>query len=145
MKEMVMPDKIHSLEFDIDIVQYLTMAQIQVIINKMLEHENVIDRQIIKDMLTVQMCTNIEIVDDLDYNLVCQSGLLEEVKKIVVNYNDIDYFISKTETIEHIFSKFLGDIYKLSEKAVDKLPKNNKTWNKIIDKVDTIVNKNDKQ
>lgn len=143
MKELKKREVIHNEEFDINIKPYLTIAEIELIVNKVSSIENVVQRQLLKDMLVIKFCTDIEGVDDLDYDLIVESGLMRVIYDNIQNYFEIDIFMREHESINRIVARFLESVAKTADKAVKNMPKTPKSWEKLISKFSDVVNKND--
>lgn len=144
MKELKYAEMIHNERFDIDIKPYLITAEIELIVDKILEQDNMIHRDIIKNMLVIKFCTNIENVDEMDYDLVVSSGLLSEILDIVENYYDIDTYVLRSESVENSVKKFLENTSIVIDKATKSMPKTPKAWEKMFGQLAEAVKKNDK-
>jgi len=146
MIELKKAEMIHNEEFDIEIKPYLNASEIQLIIEEVGKNDNVVTKQLLKDMLIIRFCTNIEdnIVDNLNYDLVVESGLIDVIRENVKNYYDVDGFIMQNESINRSVSKFLESISATADKAVKNMPKTPKGWEKLLGQFAEVVKKNDK-
>ena len=106
MKEIKSLDKIYLKDFDVYVNQYLTYAQIQQIINSTLKLDSWAERQQNIDMLVLYHVTNItsEELENIGHDTILQSGLLDEVCKMVKNINDIYKGIDYSESLKFALS-----------------------------------------
>ena len=106
MKEIKSLDKIYLKDFDVYVNQYLTYAQIQQIINSTLKLDSWAERQQNIDMLVLYHVTNItsEELENIGHDTILQSGLLDEVYKMVKNINDIYKGIDYSESLKFALS-----------------------------------------
>ena len=91
MKELKELDPIYSQKFDIHIKPYLSLSQIQKIINEVLQVENFEERESIIDYLILCYATDIgqSKIDELGPDILLQSGLIDEVKNNIENLNKL--------------------------------------------------------
>lgn len=143
MKELKKREVIHNEEFDIEIKPYLTMAEMELIVDKVSKIDNVVQRQLLKDMLVLELCTNIEGVADLDYDLAVESGLVSVVVDNVQNYFDVECYVAEDKAINRSVARFLESISQTADKAVKNMPKTPKAWEKLFGQLGTLVKKND--
>lgn len=106
MKEIKSLDKIYLKDFDVYVNQYLTYAQIQQIINSTLKLESWAERQQNIDMLVLYHVTNItsEELENIGHDTILQSGLLDEVYKIIKNIDQIYKGIDYSESLKFALS-----------------------------------------
>lgn len=104
--------KTHYIEeFDINVNDYLTYAEIQVIVNGIIKFNTWSERQTNIDMLVLNFATDIgaEKLQEIGHEALLESGLIDEVNNHIVNYTQIYEGIRYTESIV----KALNDIVKL--------------------------------
>lgn len=91
MKELKELEPIYLQNFDVKVNQYLTLSQIQKIINEAIIVEDYEQRESIIDYLLLCYCTDIgqETVENLGPDIIIQSGLMDEIKKNVKNLDKL--------------------------------------------------------
>lgn len=91
MKELKELSSIYLKDFDIEVYPYLSLSQIQKIINEVLLVDNFEERESIINYLILCYCTDIkkEVIDSLGPDIFIQSGLIEEVKKNIKNFDKL--------------------------------------------------------
>ena len=112
MKLKEIKRKTHYIEeFDINVNDYLTYAEIQVIVNGIIKFNTWSERQTNIDMLVLNFATDIgaEKLQEIGHEALLESGLIDEVNNHIVNYTQIYEGIRYTESIV----KALNDIVKL--------------------------------
>ena len=112
MKLKEIKRKTHYIEeFDINVNDYLTYAEIQVIVNGIIKFDTWSERQTNIDMLVLNFATDIgaEKLQEIGHEALLESGLIDEVNNHIVNYTQIYEGIRYTESIV----KALNDIVKL--------------------------------
>ena len=89
MKELKELEPIYLQNFDIKVYPYLSLSQIQKIINEVLLVDNFEERESIIDYLILCYCTDIgqEKIDALGPDIFIKSGLIDEVKNKIKNLN----------------------------------------------------------
>lgn len=92
MKELKELKDIYLEEFDIHVKRYLTISQIQKIIDEALMVGNFEERESIIDYLTLCYCTDIgqKEIDELGPDILIQSGLMDKVKESIINWNKLN-------------------------------------------------------
>ena len=132
MKEIKNIDKVYLDKFDIYVESYLTYAQIQQIIKFIITQDDWATRQQTIDMLLLYHTTNIskEELEQVGHDNLLKSGLIDEVKAVVKNLNQIqealDYSQSLPRALKQISDK-LPEFRKIIQEAV---MKNGRTNNK---------------
>lgn len=104
--------KTHYLEeFDINVNDYLTYAEIQVIVDSIIKFNTWSERQTNIDMLVLNFATDIgaEKLQEIGHESLLESGVIDAVNNHIVNYTQIYEGIRYTESIV----KALNDIVKL--------------------------------
>lgn len=91
MKELKELSSIYLKNFDVEVHPYLSLSQIQKIINEVLLVNNFEERESIIDYLILCYCTNIEQkqIDELGADIFIQSGLMDEIKNSIVNFDKL--------------------------------------------------------
>lgn len=126
MKELKELDYIYSQKFDINIKPYLSLSQIQKIINEVLQVNNFEERESIIDYLILCYATDIgqQKVDELGPDILLQSGLIDEVKNNIKNLNKlfegITYHESAGKALREIAKKLPEDLNEMMKDVVHK-------------------------
>lgn len=126
MKELKELDPIYSQKFDIHIKPYLSLSQIQKIINEVLQVENFEERESIIDYLILCYVTDIgqSKIDELGPDILLQSGLIDEVKNNIENLNKlfegITYHESAGKALREIAKKLPEDLNEMMKDVVHK-------------------------
>lgn len=126
MKELKELDPIYSQKFDIHIKPYLSLSQIQKIINEVLQVENFEERESIIDYLILCYATDIgqSKIDELGPDILLQSGLIDEVKSNIENLNKlfegITYHESAGKALREIAKKLPEDLNEMMKDVVHK-------------------------
>lgn len=126
MKELKELDSIYSQKFDIHIKPYLSLSQIQKIINEVLQVENFEERESIIDYLILCYATDIgqPKIDELGPDILLQSGLIDEVKNNIENLNKlfegITYHESAGKALREIAKKLPEDLNEMMKDVVHK-------------------------
>ena len=121
----------HDDEFDIDINEYLTYAQIQQIVNAVIkaskENDSWSERQTNIDMLVLFHATNIgvEKLEEIGHEALLTSGLISRVNCHVMNLQKIYEAIDYTESWKRVGFKFVSQLPELM---------NNETLNAVLKK-----------
>ena len=89
MKKLKELEPIYLQNYDVKVKQYLSLSEIQKIINEVLLVENFEERESIIDYLILCYCTDIgkEKVDELGPYIFVKSGLIDQVKENIKNLN----------------------------------------------------------
>nr|DAE59966.1 MAG TPA: hypothetical protein [Caudoviricetes sp.] len=115
-------------EFDVEVNQYLTYAQIVQISQAVSQFTNWAERQQNIDILVLFHATNMgkERIESMTHDEMLTSGLLEAVKNNVVNYYQIKDCIDYTDSIQRALSQIAkrlpeitNNLKSLSVKNVD--------------------------
>ena len=121
----------HDDEFDIDINEYLTYAQIQQIVNAVIkaskENDSWSERQTNIDMLVLFHATNIgvEKLEEIGHEALLTSGLIDKVNNHVFNLHQVYEAIGFTESWKRAGFKFVSQLPDLV---------NNETFNAVLKK-----------
>lgn len=132
MKEIKSLGTIYLSDFDIEVNPYLTLTQIQQIANAVTKFDVWAEREQNKNLLVLYHATNIgkDKIEELGYDLLHESGLIDAVIGIIKNYEDIDKALSYTES----FQRMIVQISK-------ELPELTKSFNKLTGEIDGAKNK----
>lgn len=108
MKELKGLKEKYLENYDVEVKQYLTLSQIQDIINNVLQVETFEERENIIDYFLLVFMTNIEKekIDELGPDIFIESGLVDEVKKSIKNidklFEGITYHESTGKAIRNL-------------------------------------------
>ena len=102
MKELKELSSIYLEDFDVEVYPYLSLSQIQKIINEVLLVDNFEERESIIDYLILCYSTNIDkkIIDDLGSDIFIKSGLMDKVKENIINLDKLIEGIEYHESAE---------------------------------------------
>ena len=131
MKELKAAEQVYLEDYGVHVNRYLTLAQIQQIVNAIKVFDTWAEREQNKNMLVLYHATDIgkEALEASDYNLLQSSGLIDSVLECVVNFYDIDKALDWTESTQRALAQIIKDglpqIRKILEnpKAVAKVKK----------------------
>ena len=125
MKKIDNIQPIYLEEYDVHVNTYLTYAQIQQIINGVLNSENWAIRQQNIDMLLLYHVTDIkrEELENTGHDLLLQSGLIDKVKNNVKNYTQVLEGLSYTESIAAALNKIVKTLPSIIETKAKQLKK----------------------
>ena len=131
MKELKAAERVYLEQYDVHVNRYLTLAQIQQIVNAIKVFDTWAEREQNKNMLVLYHATDIgkEALEASDYDLLQSSGLIDSVLECVVNIHDIDKALDWTESTQRALAQIIKDglpqIRKILEnpKAVAKVKK----------------------
>lgn len=132
MKEIKSLDTIYLADFDIEVNPYLTLAQIQQIVNTITKFDVWAEREENKNMLILYHATNIgkEKLEEIDYNTLHDSGLIDAVNGSIKNYSEVDEAVKYTESFQRMISQISRE-----------LPELTKSFNKVAGEIDKTKNK----
>ena len=131
MKELKATEQVYLEDYDVHVNRYLTLAQIQQIVNAIKVFDTWAEREQNKNVLVLYHATDIgkEALEASDYNLLQSSGLIDNVLDCIVNFYDIDKALDWTESTQRALAQIIKDglpqIRKILEnpKAVAKVKK----------------------
>lgn len=126
MKELKSISPLYLEEYDVSIKPYLTYAQIQNIVNSIVTTNTWAEKQQNIDMLLLYYVTDIgrEQLEKYTHDELLQSGLIEKVKKCVLNYNIIEEAISYTTSVQKSLTTIVKELSNKLE-AINKKGKSN--------------------
>lgn len=125
MKELKGIDSIYLEDYDIKVNKYLTEAQIQQIVNAIIQFDTWAEREENKNILVLYHATDMT-KDDIEkypYDILQSSGLIDSVIKNIDNYEEINKAVSWTEGMSRTLNqiaKELGKMMKNHEKTSKK-------------------------
>lgn len=126
MKELKGLKTIYLDNYDIEVKQYLSLSQIQKIINEVIQVDTFEERENVIDYLLLIYCTNIgqEKIDELGPDILIESGLVDEVKKNIKNIDKliegIGYSESAGKALRDISKKLPNDLSELINSDISK-------------------------
>ena len=122
MKEI---SKIYLKDYDVYVNPYLTYAQIQAIANSVKTMGSWAERQQNIDMLVLAFGTSLDraTIEAKDHDYWLNTGLIDEVKKNIINFGDIQGAITYEESIIKLLKTISQEIPEFNKK-VDEVMKN---------------------
>lgn len=122
MKEI---DKIYLKDYDVYVNPYLSYAQIQAIANSVKTMGSWAERQQNIDMLVLAFGTSLDTatIEAKDHDYWLNTGLIDEVKKNIINFGDIQGAITYEESIIKLLKTISQEIPEFNKK-VDEVMKN---------------------
>lgn len=113
MKELTAIPAVYLQGYDVEVNPYLTIEQIQQIVEKLTPLQSWAEREQTKNVLILYHATNIgkDVLGNTDYDILHTSGLIDAVIGQVRNIDQIDEAVQWTESTQ----RALGQI-------VEKLP-----------------------
>lgn len=117
-------ERIYIKDIDVWVDPYLTMDKIETIGKKMLEYSLFTEREVVKHTLILTLCTDIQDIDNIPYDMLVHNEVIEKVIENINNYYDIDLFVSRSESLQVHLGNFLKTANVSLDKAVKKIPKN---------------------
>ena len=124
MKELKELEDIYLQKFDVEVHPYLSLSEIQKIINEVLLTDNFEARESIIDYLILCYATNIgrDTIDKLGPDIFLKSGLIDEVKNNIKNLpkllEGIAYHESAGKAIREISKKLPEDLNEMMKNVV---------------------------
>lgn len=124
MKELKELSSIYLKDFDIEVYPYLSLSQIQKIINEVLLVDNFEERESIIDYLILCYSTNIDkkIIDDLGSDIFIKSGLMDRVKENIINLDKliegIEYHESAGKALRMIAKNIPSDFNNILKNGI---------------------------
>lgn len=124
MKELKELGSIYLKDFDVEVYPYLSLSQIQKIINEVLLVDNFEERESIIDYLILCYSTNIDkkIIDDLGSDIFIKSGLMDKVKENIINLDKliegIEYHESAGKALRMIAKNIPSDFNNILKNGI---------------------------
>ena len=128
MKEIKNIEKIYLDKFGVEVSPYLTYAQIQNIVNAVCKFDTWADREQNIDILLLHYVTNLtdKEIEEYGHIALLQSGIIDEVRNNVKNFNKIYEAISYTESVGKSLSTISKQLPKLFKEAMENASKSSK-------------------
>lgn len=122
MKEI---SKIYLKDYDVYVNPYLTYAQIQAIANSVKTMGSWAERQQNIDMLVLAFGTSLgtDTIESKEHDYWLNTGLIDKVKKNIINFGDIQSAITYEESIIKLLKTISQEIPEFNKK-VDEVMKN---------------------
>ncbi|MBQ0088559.1 MAG: hypothetical protein KBT27_04425 [Prevotellaceae bacterium] len=141
IEKIVLPENVYVEEFDVIIKPYLTVDEVAMIGDKMLEAEDYCEMIIAKDCALIETCvTDCKLLDGIEYNIIKHCGLMDAIYKIVNNIDDIDEYVKIKTSANVLLGTFLKEAVALITKATDNLA-DNKQIAELIEKAQELTKK----
>lgn len=121
----------HDEELDIDYKCYLTIEELELIVEQMLKYQKYTERLYVKNLMILKHCTNIDI-EKYEYDELLVAGIIDKVNSRIVNIDEIDKAVKYSESIESSARKFFEELTKTVKKYSKNLPKED-SMNKLIE------------
>lgn len=132
MRELNPIEKIYLEEYDVYVNPYLSYEQIQQIVRSVITQEDWIVRQQTIDMLVLYHTTDIakEEFDKITHEDLLKSGLIEKVKGIVKNLNQIQEAIDYTQSLPRALKQISDKLPEFKKIIQETIIKNGRSNNK---------------
>lgn len=141
IEKIVLPENIYVEEFDVEIKPYLTVDEVAIIGDKMLEAEDYCEMIVAKDCALIKACvTDCELLNGIEYNVIKHCGLIDVIYKNVNNIDDIDEYVKIKTSANVLLGTFLKEAIALISKATDNLS-DNKQIAELIEKAQELTKK----
>jgi len=125
MKELKMPEMVELTEFDIKVRPYLLFEECYDIAVHTSTFDNYLDKQVARDCSVLKFATDMteEDLKKYMYSELYNSGLVEQVRKTVVNFDDIYKIESDLNSLENRATILMDTITHFLVEVEKKLPK----------------------
>lgn len=102
---------------DITVKRYLTYDQIQFIVNTVCQFDSWAEREQNIDILLLHYATDLSDteIEEFGHSVLLQSGVIDEVKASVKNYNRIHEAIDYTQSTARAMNQIVKELPKLLE------------------------------
>lgn len=124
MKEIKVLDSVEICDGKMEVKPYLSYAEIQSVCEAVCKFDNWAERQQNIDILLLHFATNLtdEEIENIGHEDLVKSGIIDEVKENVRNYNRIQEAIEYTESTTRALTQIIKEIPNLVKvmKKVDK-------------------------
>ena len=112
--------------YGVTVRNYLTYAEIQNILLQSMKYQTWSERQQIIDYLLLCYVTDIpqNEIDTIGHDLLLQSGLIDEVKKNVCNYNQIQEGLTYEESLLKMLNSLSSNLPVIVDEALEKAKEN---------------------
>lgn len=141
IEKIVLPENIYVEEFDATIKPYLTVDEIAMIGDKMLEAEDYCEMIIAKDCALIKACVvDYELLDGIEYNIIKHCGLMDAIYANVTNIDAIDEYVKIKTSANVLLGTFLKEAVALITKATNNLA-DNKQISELLEKAQELTKK----
>lgn len=125
--DLKMPEKVKTKKHGIEIIPYLTTAQIGVIVSNCITIDDVVMRNQLVDEYVLRFVADIEIETTEEYDLLKSNGVVDEIFIKVQNIPDLYDALTEANDMGNVVRTALNNL-------VDKIP-DEKQLPKLIDKL----------
>lgn len=114
---MIKVEEAKLIEKEIKVKPYLTYAQIQAITNAVCKFDTWSEREENIDVLLLHAVTNLTAkeIEEYGHNALLESGIIDEVKACVKNYERIREAIEYTQSTQRALAQILKELPKMME------------------------------
>ena len=132
MKEIKNIGKVYLDKFDVYVEPYLTYAQIQQIVRSIVTQDDWAVRQQTIDMLLLYHLTDIpkEELEKVGHDDLLKSGLIDEVKSVIKNLNQIQEALDYTQSLPRALKQIADKLPEFKKIIQEAIVKNGRTNNK---------------
>lgn len=111
-------ENLDNLWENLKVNPYLTYAEIQAICNAVCKFDTWAERQTQIDMLVLHFATNItdEQIEEYGHEKLLTSGIVEQVRNGIKNFNSINEAISYTESTQRAVAQILNRMPEIASK-----------------------------
>lgn len=121
--------EIADLKFEVK--PYLTISEMEMIVQNVLAIESLAQRKMIKEMLILKSCTNIDL-EKYEYDLLLVNGVIDGVLQIIYNIETLENLLKEENTMIRVLEKFLTSV---NDKLPKDVNKSVKAWIKELSKL----------
>ena len=116
MKELKKPENVYLEKYDISVKPYLSYDEIQVILNAVEQFDTWSERQTNIDVLMLYFCTDIgkDKIEEIGHELLLSSGLIDDVRRKVVNMNEVYAGLAYNDSISREMKLIMKDLKKIA-------------------------------
>lgn len=121
MKEIKNLEPVYLEQYDIHVNRYLTYAQIQQIVNAVIQFDTWAERQQNIDMLILFHATDMDSkkIEEIGIDTLLASGLVANVKNCIHNYYNIFEALNYTESIQRSLAQISRELPRYMDKVED--------------------------
>lgn len=108
--------------YDINVKRYLDYAEIQNVANEAIKYQTWSERKQLIDYMVLLYATDIDKkkIDDLGHEVFIQSGAMDEINSLIINYTKIEEAIRFEESWIRQIEKLRKEIPNLTKESVAK-------------------------
>ena len=112
MKEIKAIESAKVCNGEIEVKPYLTYAEIQSICDAVCKFDSWAERQQNVDILLMHFATSItdEEIQEIGHEALIQSGIIDEVKQIVKNFDRIEEAVEYTQSTQRALAQILKEL-----------------------------------